>query len=77
MDLGQIFKIEFTIMPGKSGTFVIRLGSRESGNLPEVWGFTSVADLMRFLQQHADATMNEKAVGPAFTVDAKGNRLHD
>lgn len=60
MDLGQMFKNDFTIMPGKDGTFVIRLGTRDTGYIPELWGFTSVADLMRFLQQHADALTNEK-----------------
>jgi len=62
MDMGVLFERTFEIVPGKEGTFVVKVaGERQlSGERAYTLGFSNVLDLMRWLEGHANAKTNEK-----------------
>jgi hypothetical protein len=61
-DRGELLKYEFTVMPGNNGTFVIRkLGSLGPGSMADVYGFTTIDDLLKFLNDEAVGFKSQSA----------------
>ena len=64
MDSGELLKLEFAIMPGENGTYVIRCrDSYGPGSLGKVFGFTDIDDLLRFLSTEREALRRAEAGG--------------
>lgn len=65
LDRGELLKYEFTVMPGNNGTFVIRtLGAHSPGSMSDLYGFTTVDDLLSFLLDESvglKASLSSKA----------------
>lgn len=59
MDKGNILNHEFRIIPGQNGSFIVMQGVRDmdyGGLVPKgPWGFSTVADLLKWLTDEAAA----------------------
>lgn len=71
MDMGEIFNCEFEIMPASEGGFIVLLGRKwveGDRTLREHyghkrWASSNVSDLLAWLQENAEAYLNQKAPG--------------
>lgn len=55
MDMGEIFKSAFRVIPGQDGSFIISDETRESAFIGRRWGFSNINDLLIWFSQNADA----------------------
>lgn len=65
-DEGTILNGPFTVLPGQNGTFVIRIGSELTSPVPfDLWGFSSIDDLIAWLTLQAAAWKTSSHQGKA------------
>ena len=54
MDKGKLFTVTFQVIPGADGSFIASTRSYDKKDGAE-WGFSTVADLLTWLWEHANA----------------------
>lgn len=59
MDLGEIFKRDFKVMPATGGGFVVWYGTA-TPMIERCFAFTNIADLMQWLTKNADALAGQQ-----------------
>ncbi len=55
MDNGQIFKNSFRVMPGRDGSFIVRLHGFDHGEIEvPFWAFSTIDDMIYWLTHNAE-----------------------
>jgi hypothetical protein len=66
---GELLKSEFIVTPGENNSFVIRMRDYGPGSIANVHGFTTIDDLLKFLDDEATAFKSANRPSPPAKKD--------